>query len=137
MLNPLGQKSREGPGDLGFSSCHSAFTTCRNSAELRAGHVLSVYYSLCTHCQPAVGGMHCLLSAPLLQQRCCHLVIFSSSIIESVLSKLVERLLTLLYIALLEIQKITLNCVNIVVLLIFLGFFLEVRSIYSVSVKGN
>lgn len=89
-------------------------------------------------CQPAVGGMHCLLSAPLLQQRCCQdLVIFSSSIIESVLSKLVERLLTLLYIALLEIQKIALNCVNIVVLL-FLGvFFLEVSSIYSVSVKGN
>lgn len=66
--------------------------------------------------------MHCLLPAPLLQLRCFQdQVIFSSSIIESVLSKLVERLLTLLYIALLEIQKITLKCVNIVVL--GLGFF--------------
>lgn len=70
-----------------------------------------------------MGGKHCLLSAPLLQQRCCQdLVIFSSSVIESVLSKVVERLLTLLYIALLESQKIALNCVNIVVLLFF-GFF--------------
>lgn len=82
-----------------------------------------------------MGGIHRLLASALLQLRCFQdLVIFSRSIIESVLSKLVGRLLTLLYIVLLEIQKITLNCVNIV----DIGFFfLEVSSIYSIPVKGN
>lgn len=92
----------------------------------------------------AVGAICCLLSAAVLQSRCFQgLVIFSRSIIESVLSKLVGGLLTLLYIVLLEIQKITLNCANIVSIggRLFVVFwfvcFLEVSSIYSIPVKGN
>lgn len=128
MLNPLGQNSREEPGDLGFSSCHSVFTTCREGAEHRVGH-LFCQFIINSVLVPTVS-LQWVACTACFQQRCFQdLAIFSSSIIESVLSKLVERLLTLLYIALLEIQKITLNCVNIVVL--GLGFFFSWRSAVS------
>ena len=67
-----------------------------------------------------MGSIHCLLSSALLQPRCFQdLVIFSRSKIESILSKLVGILLTLLCIVLLEIWKITLNSVNIVAIGLF------------------
>lgn len=121
LVKPTGAEQQRGAGDLGFSSWHSAFTTCREGAEHRAGQILCLCF-INSVLVPTVSlqWVQALPFSSSLQQTCFQdLVVFSSSVIESVLSKLVERLLTLLYIALLEIQKITLNSVNIVVL----GFF--------------
>lgn len=43
LVKPIGAEQQRETCDLGFSSCHSAFTMCREGAEHRAGYILCLF----------------------------------------------------------------------------------------------